>query len=320
MSIESEITRINNNIAATYTALSAKGATMPETENSANLASTVATVPSGGGGDPVNKAFEVNEGVLNKPTATFSDNTFAGVTSVGSYALYYKYYCSAYTTNNTGGVINFDSVTSVGEYGLQNAFTNCNMTSVSFNSLVQLNKDHPLSNSFQNNRNLTSISFPSLNSITGSYACYYCFDKCTSLTSVDFPELETATGSSCISYFFSECTALTTASFPKLKTLGYSSCSNMFKGCTSLTTISFPSLTTVDSSGLSYCFQNCTGLTNISFPALTTVKSNSFASAFYGCKALTEIHFPAAIQSTIEGLTGYSSKFGAANATIYFDL
>jgi len=34
MSIESEITRINNNIAATYTALSAKGATMPETENS----------------------------------------------------------------------------------------------------------------------------------------------------------------------------------------------------------------------------------------------------------------------------------------------
>ena len=81
MSIESEITRINNNIAATYTALSAKGATMPAAENSANLASTVATVPSGG--DPVNKAFEIGNGVIQKATAAFSANTFAGATSVG---------------------------------------------------------------------------------------------------------------------------------------------------------------------------------------------------------------------------------------------
>lgn len=49
MTIASEITRINNNIAAAYTALSGKGATMPATQNSANLATTVATVSSGGG-------------------------------------------------------------------------------------------------------------------------------------------------------------------------------------------------------------------------------------------------------------------------------
>jgi hypothetical protein len=48
MTIASEITRINNNIAAAYTALSGKGATMPATQNSANLATTVATVSSGG--------------------------------------------------------------------------------------------------------------------------------------------------------------------------------------------------------------------------------------------------------------------------------
>lgn len=49
MTIASEITRIKNNIANTYTALSDKGATMPATQNSANLANTVASIPAGGG-------------------------------------------------------------------------------------------------------------------------------------------------------------------------------------------------------------------------------------------------------------------------------
>ena len=47
MSIASEITRINNNIAAAYDEAEAKGATMPATENSANLANTVASIPTG---------------------------------------------------------------------------------------------------------------------------------------------------------------------------------------------------------------------------------------------------------------------------------
>lgn len=49
MTIASEITRIQNNIAGAYTALSAKGATLPTNQNSANLATTVASVPAGGG-------------------------------------------------------------------------------------------------------------------------------------------------------------------------------------------------------------------------------------------------------------------------------
>lgn len=48
MSIASEITRINNNIAAAYTALDGKGATLPETQNSANLADTIDTISAGG--------------------------------------------------------------------------------------------------------------------------------------------------------------------------------------------------------------------------------------------------------------------------------
>lgn len=49
MSVQSEIDRINGNVASTYTALSEMGATMPETQNSDNLPGTVRTVPTGGG-------------------------------------------------------------------------------------------------------------------------------------------------------------------------------------------------------------------------------------------------------------------------------
>ena len=46
MSVASEINRIKSNIADAYTEAEAKGATMPATENSANLADTVASIPS----------------------------------------------------------------------------------------------------------------------------------------------------------------------------------------------------------------------------------------------------------------------------------
>lgn len=47
MSIESEINRIKQNIANAYTYCSEKGGTMPQTQDSANLAATVSSVPSG---------------------------------------------------------------------------------------------------------------------------------------------------------------------------------------------------------------------------------------------------------------------------------
>lgn len=50
MTIASEIQRIQTNIANAYDAAEAKGATMPVTENSSNLATTIASISGGGGG------------------------------------------------------------------------------------------------------------------------------------------------------------------------------------------------------------------------------------------------------------------------------
>ena len=48
MSIASEITRIRNNTAAAYAVCGNKGATMPLSQNSANLADTIDSIPTGG--------------------------------------------------------------------------------------------------------------------------------------------------------------------------------------------------------------------------------------------------------------------------------
>lgn len=49
MTIVNELQRINNNIKASYTALSEKGAELPTKQNSDNLASTIANLEMGGG-------------------------------------------------------------------------------------------------------------------------------------------------------------------------------------------------------------------------------------------------------------------------------
>ena len=47
MSIASEITRINSTIANAYTACNNKGATIPQTQNSANLAAAISSISTG---------------------------------------------------------------------------------------------------------------------------------------------------------------------------------------------------------------------------------------------------------------------------------
>ena len=85
-----------------------------------------------------------------------------------------------------------------------------------------------------------------------------------------------------------------------------------FYGCYSLKTISLPECTSVGANA----FYSCYSLKTISLPNCTSIADTAFGS----CSALKEIHFAAANQATIEALSGYSSKFGASSATIYFDL
>lgn len=154
-------------------------------------------------------------------------------------------------------------------------------------------------------------------------AFYYAF-ICKPIKTALFPALTTISSTRACSSMFSNCSNLLTASFPALTTIsGSSACSYMFSRCSNLTTISFPALTTISGdSACFYMFSNCSSLTSASFPALTTVERITCmpATMFTSCNKLTEIHFRADAQTIIEGQSGYASKFGAINATIYFDL
>mgnify|MGYP004475886081 CR=1 FL=1 len=173
-------------------------------------------------------------------------------------------------------------------------------------------------------KSINSVLFPVLTMISGSRACSYAFSNCSNLTSVSFPALTTISGSSACNGMFGYCYGLTSVSFPELTTIsGSNACNSMFYVCSNLTSVSFPELTTI--SGSNACnsmFLVCSKLSSVSFPALATVERSDCmpANMFQGCSKLTEIHFRADAQTTIEGQSGYASKFGATNATIYFDL
>ena len=152
---------------------------------------------------------------------------------------------------------------------------------------------------FRNCTSLTSIDLPKVTSI-GSDAFY----GCTSLTSIDLPNVTSIGG-----YAFNSCTSLTSIDLPNVTSIDSN---DVFNNCTSLTSISLPNVTSIGYR----IFVFCSSLTSISLPNVTSIDSD----AFYGCSKLTAIHFSAANKSTIEALSDYSDKWGATNATIYFDI
>lgn len=118
---------------------------------------------------------------------------------------------------------------------------------------------------------------------------------------------------------FYSCSGVTRAIFSSLITVGDNGFDSAFEGCRNLEVAEFPLLTTIGSNGFVYALR-WAKIKTLSFPSLVDVKTNSFGTVAFGCDQLSEIHFRADMQATIEAMSGYSSKFGATNATIYFDL
>ena len=353
MTIASEITKLNTNLTNSYSAVSNKGGTLPQAQNFDNLATAISSIPSGGGGYSELPSYQIDNGVANRRSGALTGNEFNGVTSIGDYGLYYAFYgCTGIT-----GDVNLSLLTSVGVKGMQYAFYGCTgITSVNLSSLESVSGSSTFTNAFNGCTGITSVNLSSLKSVSGSSCMSSIFGGCTGLTgNLDLSSLVTVSGtdSSCIANAFNGCTGITsvdlsslesvsapygmnsflrntslvTLSFPKLTTIsGNSGLSAFCLGCTELTTASFPKLTTLTGSNvLSSAFNGCSSLEKVYFPKLTTISqnnafgNNTSAYIFYNCTALTEIHFNSNAQSVISGLSGYSTKWGATNATIYFD-
>lgn len=178
---------------------------------------------------------------------------------------------------------------------------------------------------FTDCQELSDADFSSLQTISGYESCYGMFSTCPMLTSISFPVLTTISGErACVAMFSG--TPLTTVDISALETIGNGSCMNMFEA-TEITTLTFASLTTVGDTGLAMVCAGCSYLTTVSFPALDPLQcgtdplgDENEGYAFADCNSLTAIHFPQGTQSDVSQWAGYAEKWGATNATIYFDL
>ena len=173
---------------------------------------------------------------------------------------------------------------------------------LSFNNVKFIEGDHILAYKFANAQNIGKVDFPDLTSVYMSYSLFNAFFK-SSIKEINFPELTEITEQS-FSNICARCYYLTSVNLPKLKILRSKALEGAF----------------------SYAgYFDTNGFTTISFPSLNSVATDAFGIdnntyAFLGCIKLTEIHFRANMQATIEAMTGYTAKWGATNATIYFDL
>lgn len=269
MSITTEIQRLQDCVSNAYSACISKGATIPQTRNSANLPSTIQTIST---------AVRDKNEIPKYELETISGD-----------------YCAVINSDIT--VTNkFDDIDEINS-GLQYAFDRERNIhgDLIFTKLKKVTGD--ITECFMYNvfDEGTTISFPSLEEINTSW--YSVFSHTKNVDNIIFGALKTIDGD-------------IRAAFANAKSVSSTHSS-----------IQFPLLQTIGQyATFTLTFSN-SGLTSMSFPSLTTIQNlYAFKNAFMSCPEMTEIHFKASIRTTVESMDGYSSMFGATNATIYFDL
>ena len=335
MTIADEITRIKTNISNAYTSCKNKGATLPETKNSANLATTIdsisggssptlvekeitengtysasndnadgyssvtVNVAGGGSGDFIGIPREISSsGVYQIPSSSFTFSLPDNATNLGNYALNYAFYNSSGLTS-----VNLSNLTTVsGGSAMNSAFYNCTgLTSVDLSSLTTVSGNSAMNNAFYNCTGLTSVDLSSLTTVSGNSAMSNAFKSCTGLTSVDLSNLTTVSGNSAMNSAFNNCTGLTSANFSNLRQIGSDTTKNQ------------------DYGQLNGCFNYCNKMTELSFPSLEKIYCTGSGLVSYGTfsnnNKVEKMYFPKLNTITYSpAYTGTSTAYtGACN-------
>jgi hypothetical protein len=177
------------------------------------------------------------------------------------------------------------------------------------------------------NSNILSASFPDLEEISGDYGMYACFYD-SKLSKITMHNLKKISGTNTLQETFEE-TDISVLDLRNLQEVReMQACRYLARWARKLKKINLNALETVAgdyalSGALSY-----TAIEKIYFPSLKNISGYSifgtngglWPDIFGGMTNMTEIHFRMDMQEFIETYSGYSRKWGATNATIYFDL
>ena len=313
MSIASEITRIKTNIGNAYTALEAKGATIPSEKNSDNLAGTIDTI-SGGTGFTIGVPREVSsEGVYQKPTQSFTFSVPDTVTSISDQ-------CLMYILMGSSGLkhVDMSSVVSIGGSALASAFGLTGVTTVNLSNLETVDS-RGMTMIFTNCYALSSVTINKLQTI-GPEGLMQAFAT-SSITTVDFSSLKTVSDRG-LAQAFSTCASLTSVNMPSLQSVGALGMDRTFYNCYGFTSVNLDSLNAVGNSAMSQCFAG-TQLSSLSLPSLNSSSFGNYTNQFYnmlqGVTSCT-VHFPSNLESVIGSWPDVTNGFGGINTTVLFDL
>ena len=224
-------------------------------------------------------------GVLKMVSGGSVDLDFSNVEEVAESAL-----CNKFLYNSSIKSANFSSLKKVGVCGFQSAFSNSSIETADFGQVTSVYQQ-------------------------GFDGAFFR----TPIKSINFDLLE-ETGELGFNYAFTECRMLESININSLRIINSYGMYCAFSFCEKLRSINFDAVENIDSCGLLGAFSGCISLASISFPSLTEIDMTALTNAFDSCTSLTEIHFRADMQETIEAMDGYSEKWRASNATVYFDL
>lgn len=225
MSIATAITNAQTRVAAAYTAISAKGGTLPATQNLSNMPTAISSIP----GEKVKYGATIDTFLpdvdSNGNLSRQSGNTslvFSGVKNVNAFVLAYKV---AYTQN---------------------------VKHISFPDLVTITGDHALDHMCYISR-VETAEFPELTTVSGAYALQNAFVS-SSISNMSFTKLTTVSGLLAMAGMLQYC-PVTTLRFDALNTIsGMYAMQNMLNGDVQIEDVYYPALTNT-SFGSSYTNQ-----------------------------------------------------------------
>ena len=343
MTIASEITKLNTNLTASYTACSNKGATLPASQNFDNLASTISAIPAAT--EPTLASLTItpsttaqtltppsgtdgyNTVIASAVTASIDNNIIAGniksgvnILGVSGNVIELAGETKTVTPSTTAQTITPSS----GKNGLTTVTVSGVTSSIDANITAgNIKKDVSIlgvTGSYEGSGSSTLTT----KTITanGTYAASS--DNADGYSSVTVNVSGgsfTGINREVVNGVYRAPITSFTFSLPSNATdVGERAMYYAFNGCTGLTSVDLSSLTTViGGSAMTSAFNGCTGLTSVDLSSLTTVNGGSaMYYAFNGCTGLTSVDLSSL--TTVNGGSVMTSAFNGCTGLTSVDL